>query len=131
LDLNDLKDLKDLTDFTGDTVPSRGVDFVREEEREVPETPRLKPVSLGGVMEGERLWWSEAEITGHDPQDPADDGEGINGVGFLPVSLLHSQFPRAYPTTLDSPYLKDKPEGVGRDIAGELSVMLILGRGTC
>lgn len=43
------------------------------------EAPRLQPVR-------ERLWWSEAEITGHDPQDPLDDGEGINGVGFLPVS---------------------------------------------
>jgi len=95
LDLNGLKDLKDLNDFTGEIVPRRSVDFARGEEREVPETPRLKPVRLGGVMEGggmegqgegEKLWWSEAEITGHDPQDPADDGEGINGVGFLPVS---------------------------------------------
>lgn len=41
---------------------------------------------MEGQGEGEKLWWSEAEITGHDPQDPADDGEGINGVGFLPVS---------------------------------------------
>lgn len=95
MDLNGLKDLKDLNDFTGEIVPRRSVEFARGEELEVPETPRLKPVRLGGVMEGggmegrgegEKLWWSEAEITGHDPQDPADDGEGINGVGFLPVS---------------------------------------------
>ncbi|KAL9101922.1 MAG: hypothetical protein Q9163_002860, partial [Psora crenata] len=33
------------------------------------------------------LWWSETEITGHnsDPSDPMDDGEGINGIGFIPT----------------------------------------------
>ena len=76
----------------------------REKEAEVlevPETPRLKPVLLDEEREGggvemeaglEKLWWSEGEITGHDPdpKDPADDGEGINGVGFLPVSLYFS-----------------------------------------
>ena len=36
------------------------------------------------------LWWSDAEITGHglDPRDPTDDGEGINGVGFLPTPAI-------------------------------------------
>ena len=31
------------------------------------------------------LWWSDEEITGHqlDPHDPADDGLGINGIGFV------------------------------------------------
>ena len=31
------------------------------------------------------LWWSDAEITGHqlDPHDPTDDGLGINGIGFV------------------------------------------------
>ncbi|KAL8814065.1 MAG: hypothetical protein Q9191_008577 [Dirinaria sp. TL-2023a] len=72
------------------------------EELEVPETPRLKPVSSpllspsprgGGAKissplpspRKQALWWSEREITGHELSDKDDDGEGINGVGFLPV----------------------------------------------
>jgi hypothetical protein len=31
------------------------------------------------------LTWHEDEITGHDPSDPEDDGEGINGIGFKPT----------------------------------------------
>jgi len=120
LDLSDLKDLKDLTDFTPLDLRNKTPNLrfgspnfaarkpltpPREEELEVPETPRLKPVVIGGVVEGtdlegkkgkgegEKLWWSEAEITGHDPQDPLDDGEGINGVGFLPV---RSPFPNFF-----------------------------------
>lgn len=34
------------------------------------------------------LWWEEAEITGHDPQDPTDDGYGINGIGFIPTPAV-------------------------------------------
>ncbi|KAL8931186.1 MAG: hypothetical protein Q9211_007160, partial [Gyalolechia sp. 1 TL-2023] len=34
------------------------------------------------------LWWADAEITGHKPTDPADDGYGINGVGFLPTPAI-------------------------------------------
>lgn len=31
------------------------------------------------------LTWHDDEITGHDPTDPDDDGEGINGIGFKPT----------------------------------------------
>ncbi|CZT01711.1 uncharacterized protein RCO7_01931 [Rhynchosporium graminicola] len=31
------------------------------------------------------LIWHDDEITGHDPTDPDDDGEGINGIGFKPT----------------------------------------------
>ncbi|CZR64402.1 uncharacterized protein PAC_14300 [Phialocephala subalpina] len=31
------------------------------------------------------LTWHDDEITGHDPNDPDDDGEGINGIGFKPT----------------------------------------------
>jgi hypothetical protein len=31
------------------------------------------------------LTWHDDEITGHDPSDPDDDGEGINGIGFKPT----------------------------------------------
>ncbi|EPE35728.1 hypothetical protein GLAREA_05065 [Glarea lozoyensis ATCC 20868] len=30
--------------------------------------------------------WHDDEITGHDPSDPEDDGEGINGIGFKPTA---------------------------------------------
>jgi hypothetical protein len=32
------------------------------------------------------LYWHDSEITGHDPTDPADDGTGINGLGFRPTA---------------------------------------------
>ena len=36
------------------------------------------------------LWWSKNELTGQhiDPQDPEDDGEGINGIGFVPTTAI-------------------------------------------
>lgn len=39
------------------------------------------------VVDEERaaLTWHDDEITGHDPDDPDDDGEGINGIGFKPT----------------------------------------------
>ncbi|KAI4204272.1 MAG: hypothetical protein LQ350_001252 [Teloschistes chrysophthalmus] len=67
---------------------------------EIPETPRLKPtpVSSAGISPIPRsksppplaLWWADTEITGHEPTDPADDGYGINGVGFLPTPAMAS-----------------------------------------
>lgn len=32
------------------------------------------------------LTWHDDEITGFDPDDPDDDGEGIDGVGFRPTA---------------------------------------------
>ena len=70
---------------------------------EIPETPRLRPVSsptpppsatvekpqkLSPSSPAQTLWWSDSEITGHDPKDPSDDGYGINGVGFLPTPAI-------------------------------------------
>ncbi|KAL9600986.1 MAG: hypothetical protein Q9219_002808 [cf. Caloplaca sp. 3 TL-2023] len=67
---------------------------------EIPETPRLKPTtSLSPAPSPTSrsrsppplsLWWADTEITGHDPKDPADDGYGINGVGFLPTPAMAS-----------------------------------------
>lgn len=37
------------------------------------------------------LVWSDAEITGHDPDDPDDDLYGINGVGFRPTAAMAEQ----------------------------------------
>ncbi|KAI9822487.1 MAG: hypothetical protein M1827_000206 [Pycnora praestabilis] len=34
------------------------------------------------------LTWHENEITGHDPNDPEDTGEGLNGIGFKPTPAM-------------------------------------------
>jgi hypothetical protein len=34
------------------------------------------------------LTWHDDEITGHNPNDPDDDGEGINGIGFKPTPAI-------------------------------------------
>ena len=34
------------------------------------------------------LVWTAAEITGHNPTDPTDDGTGINGIGFRPTPAI-------------------------------------------
>jgi hypothetical protein len=40
------------------------------------------------IVDEERaaLTWHDDEITGHNPDDPDDDGEGINGIGFKPTA---------------------------------------------
>lgn len=66
---------------------------------EIPETPRLRPVSSPTPPPSAKksrsppplsptLWWHDEEITGHNPDDPTDDGYGINGVGFLPTPTI-------------------------------------------
>ncbi|KAL8982560.1 MAG: hypothetical protein Q9205_002972 [Flavoplaca limonia] len=67
---------------------------------EIPETPRLQPITVLSPVPSPiprsksppllSLWWADAEITGHDPKDPSDDGEGINGVGFIPTPAMAS-----------------------------------------
>ena len=66
---------------------------------EIPETPRLRPVSSPTPPPSAKkprsppplsptLWWHDEEITGHNPNDPPDDGYGINGIGFLPTPAI-------------------------------------------
>ncbi|KAG0647192.1 hypothetical protein D0Z07_7150 [Hyphodiscus hymeniophilus] len=42
------------------------------------------------IVDEERaaLTWHDDEITGHNPDDPDDDGEGINGIGFKPTPAM-------------------------------------------
>lgn len=40
------------------------------------------------VSKEDPFTWHDHEITGHDPTDPADDGYGINGVGFRPTAAI-------------------------------------------
>ena len=47
---------------------------------------RPKSPSLKGEISDQ--YWHESEITGHDPDDPNDDGEGINGIGFKPTPAI-------------------------------------------
>lgn len=50
-------------------------------------SPPLSPESSLS-QEPPSLHWEESEITGHNPSDPEDDGEGINGVGFKPTAAI-------------------------------------------
>ena len=56
--------------------------------RAIPDLPqrRSNSPSLQGDPEDNPMTWHESEITGHDPVDPDDDGEGINGIGFKPTA---------------------------------------------
>lgn len=51
-----------------------------------PSPPDTPESSL--PQEPASLHWEESEITGHNPSDPEDDGEGINGVGFKPTAAI-------------------------------------------
>lgn len=44
----------------------------------------------GRVVDPDRaaMTWHDDEITGHKPDDPDDDGEGINGIGFKPTPAM-------------------------------------------
>ena len=68
---------------------------------EIPETPRAQSASpilsyslpsrtcnKSPVPSASTLWWTDKEITGHNPTDPTDDGYGINGVGFVPTPAI-------------------------------------------
>jgi nucleolar protein 56 len=46
---------------------------------------RRKSPPLDGNPEDNPLTWHESEITGHDPNDPNDDGYGVNGIGYKPT----------------------------------------------
>jgi hypothetical protein len=50
------------------------------------EDKRPKSPSLSGEISDQ--YWHESEITGHDPDDPNDDGYGINGIGFKPTPAI-------------------------------------------
>lgn len=58
--------------------------------RDMPVGPprQLPPFQLTPWPISPNLWWHPAEITGLHHNDPADDGYGINGIGFLPTSAV-------------------------------------------
>lgn len=40
------------------------------------------------TAEASESFWLDSEITGHNPDDPDDDGYGINGIGFRPTAAI-------------------------------------------
>jgi hypothetical protein len=74
--INRLSDSKSRSKKRSGTPPSSTSAGTREEEAD------------SHIVDPERaaLTWHDDEITGHDPNDPDDDGEGINGIGFKPTS---------------------------------------------
>lgn len=53
-----------------------------------PTPPQLSPYPSTPWPISPKLWWQPAEITGLDHNDPADDGYGINGIGFIPTPAV-------------------------------------------
>lgn len=50
---------------------------------------RQNPPSEPDPDDNLRLFtWQDDEITGHEMNDPDDDGEGINGIGFIPTPAM-------------------------------------------
>ncbi|PYH91542.1 hypothetical protein BO71DRAFT_45869 [Aspergillus ellipticus CBS 707.79] len=48
---------------------------------------RGSPPLMGAAAENP-LTWRDSEITGHNPNDPTDDGYGMNGIGFKPTAAM-------------------------------------------
>ena len=54
-------------------------------------------------------FWSDAEITGHKPTDPDDDGYGLNGLGFQPTTAMaYSRSQRRKQQIADYRYRRNK-----------------------
>jgi hypothetical protein len=53
-------------------------------------SPKITPRSKSPPLTGEpsETFWQDSEITGHNPDDPDDDGYGINGIGFKPTAAM-------------------------------------------
>jgi hypothetical protein len=63
-------------------------------QKPLPQKPRSGTPPLSATLstpfspdsvDPSSLTWHDDEITGHNPTDPDDDGEGINGIGFKPT----------------------------------------------
>lgn len=71
------------------TSPPTSLDQVRDSGAQEPLQDRPGSPKLSGEINP--FYWQDSEITGHDPVDPADDGYGINGIGFRPTSAQKYQ----------------------------------------
>lgn len=53
-----------------------------------PTPPQLSARPLTAWPISPKLWWQPAEISGLSHNDPADDGYGIKGIGFIPTPAV-------------------------------------------
>ncbi|KAI9643541.1 hypothetical protein NHQ30_008160 [Ciborinia camelliae] len=74
--INRLADSKSRRNKRTGTPPLSRSGDAMEEEREIVDPDRAA------------LTWHDDEITGYKPDDPDDDGEGINGIGFRPTPAI-------------------------------------------
>ncbi|ESZ91585.1 hypothetical protein SBOR_8020 [Sclerotinia borealis F-4128] len=74
--INRLADSKSRKKKRMGTPPLSKIGDALDEEREIMEPDRAA------------LTWHDDEITGYKPDDPDDDGEGINGIGFRPTPAI-------------------------------------------
>ncbi|OAL32082.1 hypothetical protein AYO20_08020 [Fonsecaea nubica] len=85
--------------------PDHDGDIATLENEQIPEslteadpTPTTDPTKTPGNLSRSKSspmaselshgFWQDSEITGHDPDDPSDDGYGINGIGFKPTAAV-------------------------------------------
>ncbi|KAI9724974.1 MAG: hypothetical protein M1812_000250 [Candelaria pacifica] len=71
-------------DTTDDALPTAAAPT--EARTRETATPPLNPRELS--PDPDSLTWREEEITGHKPDDPDDDGYGLNCVGFKPTPAI-------------------------------------------
>ncbi|EAL92623.1 hypothetical protein KXX16_003264 [Aspergillus fumigatus] len=73
-------------------VKEKSLSSPRKRKATSGDTPRMchkqGSPSPDSTMEDNSLTWNDSEITGHDPNDPNDDGYGINGIGFKPTAAI-------------------------------------------
>ncbi|KAA8566667.1 hypothetical protein EYC84_009204 [Monilinia fructicola] len=74
--INRLADSKSRKKKRMSTPPLSKSENVMDEEREIVDPDQAA------------LTWHDDEITGYKPDDPDDDGEGINGIGFRPTPAI-------------------------------------------
>ncbi|GAD96818.1 hypothetical protein PVAR5_5483 [Paecilomyces variotii No. 5] len=79
--------LKTPTSSTNST-PSRSPRKKRPIKQPMKPRSRRKSPPLTGNAGEDPLTWHDSEITGHEPNDPNDDGYGINGIGFKPTAAI-------------------------------------------
>lgn len=75
------------------TVPAKAHKKMPSPRRKQKLRTRRKPPSETEQVDNlQLLTWQDHEITGHEVTDPDDDGEGMNGIGFIPTpAIVHAR----------------------------------------
>ncbi|GMF71313.1 hypothetical protein AFCA_001000 [Aspergillus flavus] len=82
--------IDDRSNATPTPFPKKQATQSPRKRRNPPKTqrPRRKSPPPTSSAADDSLTWHDSEITGHDPNDPNDDGYGINGIGFKPTAAM-------------------------------------------